>query len=166
MAHAGTPAAADIWIGAPEQGTRTVWLSPVLIGVAAPLIFGLILAPQFLDGAGPVVATLLALLLLLAGGAYVLSIVAPGAPRAMKVQTDTQTVVLLRHGLVANSELAIAFSEVARVSLTSGAYRDGFGTSGIEILTRSGERWALPADVGATDIANLRRVIGVRGPSR
>ena len=166
MADAGSVTGNDIWIGIPDPGARTLWLSPVLIGVAAPLIFGLLLAPQFLEGAGPVIAVLLFLLLLLAGCAYLLSVVAPGAPTAVKVQAATQTLVLMRHGVLANSELAIPFADVSGIGLTSGAYRDGFGKSGIEILTRSGDRWTLPADIDAADIANLRRLVGVRVPTR
>ena len=166
MANAGATSGVDIWVGVPDPGVRTLWFSPVLIGVAAPLVFGSILAPQLLDGAGPVVAMLLFLLLLLAGGAYLLTVVAPGAPTAMKVQTATQTLVLMRHGLLANSELAIPFSDVAGINLTSGADRDGFARSGIEIRSRDGDSWALSADVDATDVANLRRLMGVRSAAR
>ena len=166
MAHDAQVAGDDIWIGAVDQGNRSLWMSPIIIGIAAPIILGLVVAPQILDGAAQIVMILLAILLVLAIGAYILSVVAPGEPGSIVVRAASRTVSVVRHGVVANSAVDIAFADITRVGLIQSADPDGYHVSAIELRTRGGEAWSIPCEVDAAELAHIRRLIGLKSPAK
>ena len=166
MAQAQNAMADDIWIGDGTEGGRSVWLSPALIGLSAPIVVGMVLAPQLLQGATEVIGVLLGALLLLAIGAYVLSVVAPGEPTGLIVRAGTKEVAILRRGLLARSEVVVPFSEVTKLSRSVGSDQDGYEISAVEVRTRDGVQWVIPGDVEDADLAQMRRMIGISSKAR
>ena len=103
---------------------------------------------------------------MLAIGAYILSVVAPGEPGSIVVRAASKTVSIVRHGLVANSEVDIAFAEITRLAVTQSADPDGYQVSAIELRTRGGETWSIPGEVDAAELAHIRRLIGLKSPAK
>ena len=145
---------------------RAGWLSPALMGIAAPVVVGLFLAPQLLQGAATIVMMMLGLVLLLSAAVYGLSVVAPGAPRGFAVRAASSEVAIVRQGIVAQTEVVIPFKQIARLSLVRGADHDGYDANAIELRTRDGEIWIIPGDIDAADLERMRRLIGATTRSR
>ena len=159
MAQAAPDNSVEIFnIGA--TGDRAAWLSHALMGIAAPILTGLVLVPQVLEGAGWLVGAMLAAVLGLSIVAYGLSVLVPGSPSGVVVRMGSREVAIVRHGLLAKSEVLVPFAEVMRVSIASGADRDGYDRSALELRTRSGDTWIVPCGIDAADLAHVRRMIG------
>ncbi len=156
----------DVVFGAGQIHSRAFWLSPALIGLCAPIVVGLLLAPYIISDAGFLIGGMLSACMVIAVGAYLLSVMAPGAPSAISFRQLSRTVVVIRKGLVSSSEVLIPFADVTRIARSSAADRDGFGMTGIEVRTRSGEIWSVRGDVEADDISYIRQMIGLKPISR
>lgn len=143
-----------------STGDRAAWLSYALMGLAAPIVTGLVLAPQVLEGAGWLVGAMLVMVLVLSIGAYGLSVLVPGSPSGAVVRMGSREVAIIRHGLLAKSEVHVPFAEVTRVSIVSGADRDGYDRSALEVRTRDGDTWIVPCGIDAAELAHVRSMIG------
>ena len=154
-------AAADLSIGDASGKRRSVWLSPLLLGLAAPSVAGLILFPELLRDALGVVAMLLGLVLLIALGAYVLSVVSPGRPEALAVRPETGTVAVTLRGALAQTEVLVPFKNVARLSALNGFDHDGYERPMVELKTRDGDVWINPCEADEAQLVRLRSIVGV-----
>ena len=68
----------DVVFGADQIHSRAFWLSPALIGLCAPIVVGLLLAPYIISDAGFLIGGMLSACMVIAVGAYLLSVMAPG----------------------------------------------------------------------------------------
>ena len=161
MTSIASLAAADLSIGDASGQRRSVWLSPLLLGLAAPSVAGLILFPELLRDALGVVAMLLGLVLLIALGAYVLSVVSPGRPEALAVRPETGTVAVTLRGALAQTEVLVPFKNVARLSALNGFDHDGYERPMVELKTRDGDVWIIPCEADEAQLVRLRSIVGV-----
>jgi hypothetical protein len=136
----------QIFVGDAQGGGRTSSLSPVLIGVMAPMLLGLLVAPTILQGAAGVIGALLVFVLVLSLGAYVLSVLAPGEPVGFSFDTQARSASILREGIVARSRIEVPFSEIGRLKSVARFDRDGYECSAVELLTGNGDSWIVSAN--------------------
>jgi hypothetical protein len=151
-----------IRIGLAQDSERSGWLSPVMIGIIAPVLLGLIIAPSILQGAAGVIGALLIVVLALALGAYILSVLAPGEPVGFAFDPQARTATVLRHGMVARSRIVIPFAEIARLKSVSRFDRDGYEQSAVELHTRNGDSWIVSADATEAELLALRKTVGLK----
>jgi hypothetical protein len=166
MSNSHTAAADELWIG--DAGGRGVlmWLSPLLVGLIAPVLAGLFLFPELLRDALGVVGLLLALALLIALGGYVVSVLFPGAPSALAVRPETRTVAVILRGVLAQREILVPFKDVAKLVGAKSFDHDGYERSSVELKTRDGDAWIIPCEVDDAKLAQLRDVISKRTRAR
>jgi hypothetical protein len=162
MTSTNTATTADLWIGDVSQLRRSFWLSPLLVGLAAPVIAGLVLFPELLRDALGAVGLLLGLVLLIAIGAYVMSVLSPGRPAALSVQPESGFVSVVVRGPFAQSEIQVPFKEVAKLSALNGFDHDGYERSMVELKTRDGDIWIIPCEADESQLTRLRGLIGVQ----
>ncbi len=159
MQAASVPATEEFWLGDASMNGRQPWMSPVLIGLGAPVILGLLLAPQFLLNSGSLIVGGLVLLMVIAAGAYALSVAFPGTPGTLIVTPRTRTLTIVRYGMLANSTVTLPFAEVLRIELAHALTREHSATPFLHLHTRSGETWSIPADVTKEEVEDLRGLI-------
>jgi hypothetical protein len=152
----------QFYVGDAEVAGRSSWLSPVMIGITAPVVLGLLVAPSILQGAAGFIGALLAVVLVFALGAYILSVLAPGEPVGFAFDTQARSAAVLRAGMVARSRIEIPFSEIARLKSVSRSDRDGYERSAFELQTRDGDSWIVSADVSEAELAKIRKILGMK----
>ena len=166
MATNTAASAGDMLIGDAAAGGQSFWLSPALIGLSAPIVLGMVLAPHLLQGAASIIGLLLAFMLVLAIGAYILSILTPGDAKGIAVRGDAREVAIVRSGLISRSEVSIPFADIARVVQSKRYDHDGYELMAIEVQTRSGDSWVVPAEISDAELVQMRRMIGITAKSR
>lgn len=166
QAAATAPATEEFWLGDAAVGVRQPWMSPVLIGLGAPIVLGLLLAPQFLLGASSMIVASLVFLMIMAAGAYAISVLLPGTPGTLIVAPRTQTLTVIRYGILSNSSVEVPFSEVVRIELANELTREHSATPFLHLHTRSGDVWGIPADITKKETDALRALIRTKAPSR
>ena len=137
------------------------WLSPVLIAVAAPTIAVIVAAPASISGARTIVMLLLFAAFLVAGTAYVLSVLLPGTVSRIEVCSDEREVRLTQKGLLASNATAIPFARIANVRVATRYDDDGYGADVAELVLLNGTAIALPASASSDEITALKRAIGL-----
>ena len=148
------------------KGAAAGWLSPALMGIAAPILAALIIAPQLLEGAGTIAAVLLGIVLFVSAAGYGLSIMTPGSPSGVVLRAASRQVAIVRSGLVAQSEVLLPFAEVVRMSVSKRADRDGYDRNALEVRSRAGETWVIPCDIDDAELARMRSLVGLASKSR
>jgi hypothetical protein len=156
----------DLWLGEPDVGRSGLWLSPLLIGLSAPAVAGMVLFPELLRDAVSMVAALLCVVLLIALGAYVFSVLAPGAPVALEARQETGVVAIIIRGVVAQREVLVPFKEITKLGAVKAYDHDGYELLHAELKTRDGDTWVIPGEVDEAKLARLRSVIGIRVRTR
>jgi hypothetical protein len=166
MSSARTAAADEMWIGDAVGRGLSRWMSPLLIGLVAPIVAGMFLVPEVLRDALGIVALLLSVALMIAVGGYIVSVLMPGEPAALGVRPETGTVAVVLRGVLAQREILVPFKEVAKLASAKSFDHDGYERSAVELKTRDGDAWIIPCDVDDTKLAQLRSVIGMRTRAR
>jgi hypothetical protein len=154
----------QFFVGESDVAGQTSWLSPVMIGMVAPVVLGLIVAPSILQGAAGFIGAVLVVVLVFALGAYILSVLAPGEPVGFVFDTQARSAAVLRDGMVARSRVEIPFAEIARLKAVSRSDRDGYERSACELHTRDGGSWIVAADVSDAELAKIRKILGLKSP--
>lgn len=159
MQVASAPTTDEFWLGDASLSDRQPWMSPVLIGLGAPAVLGLVLAPQFIAGSGSLIVAGLVLLLIAAAGAYALSLAFPGTPGTLIVVPSARTLTVISYGMLASSSVTLPFAEIVRVELAHALTREHSATAFLRLHAKSGEVWSIPADVTKEEVDELRTLI-------
>ena len=136
------------------------WLSPVLIAIAAPVIALVVAAPGSIVGQRAMVMMALFAVFLVAGTAYILSVLLPGIVSRVELSTEKRQVRLTQKGMLASSATAIAFARISNVRVATRYDDDGYGSDVAELVLLDGTAIALPA-TSPEDITAIRRAIGL-----
>jgi hypothetical protein len=142
------------------------WLSPAMIGLSAPLAFGLVLFPGAIDHARAALSALLFVLLLVCVAAYVVSVILPGEISGLLVDRSERQIELITDGMFATGRRAVAFEDVTDLRMTKQYDDDGYAYEVAELRLESGETIALPSTISAADVAVARRALGFAAPTR
>jgi hypothetical protein len=156
----------DVWLGESAAGGLSKWLSPLLVGLIAPVVAGMFIAPDLLRESFGIVALLLGLALLIALGGYIISVLFPGDPAALAIRPQSGSVAVVMKGVLAQREIIVPFKEVAKLSSAKSFDHDGYELSAVELKTKDGDSWVIPCDADETKLAHLRSVIGMRPRTR
>jgi hypothetical protein len=166
MSSTNTPTADDIWIGDAAGRGMSLWMSPLLVGLIAPVLAGLFLFPELLRDALGIVALLLGVALLIALGGYIVSVLLPGAPAALAVRPETRTVAVILRGMLAQREIVVPFKDVAKLANARSFDHDGYERTAVELKTRDGDSWIIPCEIDDAKLAQVRDVITKRARVR
>lgn len=156
----------DTWVGEMPGPRSSFWLSPILIGLSAPVVAGLVLFPELLRDALGMVALMLGVVLLAALAAYIASVVAPGVPVALEVRQETADVAVMIRGAVAQRTVLVPFKDITRLSVLKSCDHDGYEQTSVELKTRDGDAWVIACEADEAVVARLRGLIGVRQRAR
>jgi hypothetical protein len=166
MSNSQTAAADELWIGDAGSRGMAVWMSPLLIGLIAPVLAGLFLFPELVRDALGVVGLLLAVALLIALGGYIISVLFPGAPAALSVRPGTRTVAVILRGVLAQREILVPFKDVAKLASAKSFDHDGYERSAVELKTRDGDAWVIPCEIDEAKLTKVRDVISKQTRAR
>ncbi len=166
MKNGKTAVGGEMWIGATPGPGASVWLSPMLIGLSAPVVAGLVLFPELLRDALGMLALVLSVALFVAIAAYIVSVLAPGVPVALEVRQATSEVAVVISGALAERVVLVPFKEVARLGLIKSSDQDGYEVTSVELKTRDGDAWVVAGNTDEATIVRLRSVIGIRPRAR
>lgn len=136
-------------------------VSPVLIGIATPLVAAVIAGPGVLAGVHLEALALLALVFLSASGIYIYCVLAPGEIVAASFDAEGRMVTLVHSGRFAVTNREIHFSEVADMTLTSDPDETGKACRRAELRLRNGRTLRLPAGTEASHVLSAREVMGL-----
>jgi hypothetical protein len=137
------------------------WLSPVIIGLCAPMVLGLVVFPGLVEDARFMIGVVLCALIGICALAYAISVLNPGPVRGLIVDRASRQVDLVCEGLLAVSTRHVAFENVADLRIVKRSDDDGYPLEVPELTTRQGVTYVLPQTITATDIAAARRVLGL-----
>jgi hypothetical protein len=157
-----------IQLGAVEQtyNRRFQWMVPVLIGLSAPLIFGLLTFPTLLEDARPVIAVMLSGVVIVCGAAAAIALILRGDAVGAIVNGSEQKVDVLFENMFATSVKTYAFSDIADFHAQERRDRDGYSYTGANIVMTDGKTISILASLSADEISAARRVMGIRGRAR
>lgn len=136
------------------------WLSPALIGLSAPLAFGMVLFPGPVDHARAALSALLVVLLLVCVAAYVVSVIMPGDVSGLLIDRGERQIDLITNSLFASGRRAVAFEDVTDLRMTKQYDDDGYAFEVAELRLESGETIVLPPTISPSDISVARRALG------
>ena len=120
----------------------------------------MVLFPELLRDAVGMVALVLGVVLLVALGAYVVSVLAPGVPVALEARPGESVVAVVIRGAVAQREILVPFKNVAKLNNVKSCDHDGYEFSSVELKTRDGDTWVIPHEADDATLARLRSLIG------
>lgn len=164
-----TPTAADSrLVLSANQGERSMargfnlhMLSPVLIGLATPLLLIGILDPAGLRHGRLIILTLLVSLLAVSTVMFALSLLWAGDTTAIIIDGKARKVEFVQGGLLADTSVEVDFDQIAAIGVASRFDRDGYPFVQSEIRLRDGRRVALPAGTPGESVAAARTVLGL-----
>ncbi len=137
------------------------WISPVVIGLCAPMVLGLLLFPGLIEHARFVISAVLVALVFVCAAAYALSVISPGAVTGLTIDRGRRQIALVREGMFAVTTQSVAFEDVADLRLARRSDDDGYLTENAELTTRQGDIIALPVSITPANVTAARRVIGL-----
>lgn len=143
------------------------WLSPALIGLCGPIVFGLMLFPGAMEHARFTLTLLLLALLVVCVIAYIASVVSPGRIVSVLIDREARVVDLVSSGLVASQTRTLPFEDIADLRMVMSYDDDGYASDSAELHLRAGDIIQLPAAMTRADVAVARRALGIGpGPQR
>lgn len=151
----------EMWIGDNAAG-RASFLSPALLGLSAPIVVGMVVAPQLLEGGAGIVWLLLGVLFVLAACAYFLSLLAPGEVCGLVLRSEPREIAVVRRGMAGYSEVRIAFTEIGRLATATRYDHDGYEVPTVEVRTKDGDAWVVAAEMDEAELSQWRRAIGLK----
>jgi hypothetical protein len=137
------------------------WLSPVLIGLSAPIVFGLMMFPSALENASVVLTAFLLVLLLICIAAYTVSVFVPGEVSGLLVDRGDRQIELITNGMFATGRRAIVFEDIADLRMAKQYDHDGYAVDLAELRLIGGEVITLPSSISPSDINVARRALGL-----
>jgi hypothetical protein len=136
-------------------------VSPVLIGIATPLVAAVIAGPGVLAGVHLEALALLASVFLAAAAIYIYCVLVPGEIVAASFDPEGRMVMLVHAGRFAITNREIHFSEVADVRLVSELDTTGNARRMALLELRNGHTLRLPAGTEASHVLSAREIMGL-----
>ncbi len=136
-------------------------LSPILLGLAAPMMVIGVIDPSIIQHGRVIIFALLASMLMVATCLFAASLLWPGDVTAIIVDAKARKVEFVQSGVLATSSVEVHFDQIAALGLASRFDDDGYPFSQPEIQLRDGQRVALPAGSTKESIEAARRVLGL-----
>ncbi len=137
-------------------------LSPIMLGLAAPILVVGIIDPAILQHGRAIIFALLASMLMVATLLFAASLMWPGDVTAVIFDTKARKVELVQSGLLATSSVEVFFDQIANIGMASRYDKDGYPFTRAELELRDGQRVALPAGTTPETIAAARRALGLQ----
>jgi hypothetical protein len=143
------------------QSSRALqWLSPVLLGLAGPLVLMVVLGPSILDHAQFLFSMILLTILIISAGMFTFSVVMRGPVAAVVFDRPTRSVNIIRQGVFANSITVLPFDAVHKIQIASAYDDDGYRREIAELITTEGTSIVLPAGVIEAQIRAAKVILG------
>lgn len=136
-------------------------LSPIILGLASPMLMMGLIDPAGLRHGRLVILALLVSLLVLATVLFAMSLFWPGDTSSVIFHVKPRKVEFVQSGLLANTSVEVHFDEIAAIGIASRFDRDGYPFTQAEIRLRDGQRVALPPGTEPETIAAARRALGL-----
>jgi hypothetical protein len=146
---------------APRSRLTLHMLSPILIGIATPLVAAIIAGPGVLGSLHAEATALMALVFAAASGIYVYTVLVPGEIVAARFDPEGRMVTLVHSGRFALTNRELHFSEVADVALAHDVDQTGTLCRTAELRLRTGRTLRLPAGTEASHVLSAREVMGL-----
>jgi hypothetical protein len=147
----------------PDSGNGSVLAAaavPCLVGLAGPLLLGLLLEPTLLRHPHFVISAVLIPVLLGATGIYAYCVLVPGDVRGVMADPVTRTLHIMQANAFATRTYSLPFEAIAAVRAVQGYDRDGYGERRMELITRRNEQILLPEGLTQAQVAELKRMLG------
>lgn len=158
-----------------EQGTRRLsltngqsveddysgWhaIAPIAVGSAAPMIITVLLAPSLFAKAMPFVMLAMAALLVGVVAIAIYSLLRKGDVVSVTFDPTSRSVELTHGGVFATSQTRLPVESIVSIEMASAFDDDGYRWQYPELLTRRGERFALPAGISNSELSAFRRAL-------
>ncbi len=153
----------EYWLGAPSRAASSMWLVSLGLGLLAPIIAGVVLAPDLLQGAMVVVGLIVALFVLAATAAYTLEHMTAATPVGLVVRPERGSVAIVFRGVLGGREIPFQFREITRLEPVQGRDRDGYLLPQVDVRTRGGESFIIPCEIDQSELTHLQGLIGLAG---
>ncbi len=156
------PANAHEQFGIERQARFGRWhlLMPVLIGLTAPVLALLVVDPRALASFSVMIQIYLIAMLIIATGAFVISIFDQGEVTKVVFDKESKLVIVEKTGLLARKSIEVPFVDIANIRIETRYDDDGYKAA-VPVLTLSSrETIQLPAGTGEAEIAAMRAIIG------
>ncbi len=145
--------------GKPRFG-RWHLLMPVLIGLIAPVLALLLVDPRALASFSVMIQIYLIALLIVATGAFVISIFDQGDVTKVIFDRTSKVVIIERTGLLSRKLTEVPFVDIANIRIETRYDDDGY-TAAVPVMTLSSrETIQLPAGTGEVEVAAMRAIVG------
>lgn len=146
---------------APRSRLTLHMLSPILIGIATPLVAAIIAGPGVLGSLYQEATALLALIFAAASGIYIYTVLVPGEIVAARFDPEGRVVTLVHAGRFAVTNRELHFSDVADVALLHDVDATGTLCRSAGMRLRNGRTLRLPAGTEASHVLSAREVMGL-----
>jgi hypothetical protein len=156
------PADAQEHFGTTGQSRTGRWhlLMPVLIGLLAPILALLLVDARALASFSVMIQIYLIAMLIIAAGAFVISIFDQGEVTKVVLDKQKKVAVVERTGLLATRTVEIPFVDIASIRIETRYDDDGYKAA-LPVLTLSSrETIPLPAGTGEAEVATMRAIVG------
>lgn len=150
----------DLEAGAASRFGRAA--SPVIIGLAAPILLMLIIDPSALKHARFLVVAVLMPMLFVAIGLYVYSVLDPGDVRGVVADIANRRLDVIQSNYFATRKTVVPFADIAGAKLVHGYDPDGYPMSVAEVVLVNGDRFALPPETTEADMKDLRAALRLK----
>lgn len=152
-----TDGSIDLEAGAMTRIGRAA--SPVIIGLAAPILLMMVIDPGALKHARFLVMAVLMPMLFVAVGLYIYSVLDPGEVRGVVADIAQRRLEIVQANLFATRKTTVPFSDIVSARLVHGYDPDGYPLSVAEVLLESGERIVLPPETSEAEMQALRSAL-------
>ncbi len=148
--------------GSSGQSKAGRWhlLMPVLIGLMAPALALLLVDARALGSATVMIQIYLIAILIIATGAFVISIFDQGEVTNVAFDKANKIVTVERTGLLARKVAEIPFVDIASVRIETRYDDDGYQTAVPFLTLTTRETIQLPAGTGEDEVAAMRSILG------
>ncbi len=145
--------------GKPRFG-RWHLLMPVLIGLIAPVLALLLVDPRALASFSVMIQIYLIALLIVATGAFVISIFDQGDVTKVIFDRTSKVVIIERTGLLSRKLTEVPFIDIANIRIETRYDDDGYKAAVPVMTLSSRETIQLPAGTGEVEVAAMRAIVG------
>ncbi len=147
--------------GAREYGGLHA-ISPMLLGLAAPFVLLLVLAPAAFISLGVAALAILMLIMVAATIIFVHGLLTSGRIAAVAFDRDRRAVDIVETGTFSRSVQTMPFSEVSALRASPHYDRDGYRYVTTELVLRSGETLLLPVAPTEQELRAVRIMLAER----
>jgi hypothetical protein len=149
-----------------DYGRRFQWLSPMLIGTAAPLIFALFALPTSIDGARPFIGIVLCAVVVVGAGAAILTLMLKGDVMGLIVDPTEKVIQIYTENAFGTNIVRVPFQAVSRIYPQERRDEAGYSYTGATVETKDGKAFEVLAALSSEEIDTARHLIGMTGPAR